>query len=43
MISTESKNFTVLATATVGDVTRTVTTVYRVYGANEEIYFYSVR
>jgi general secretion pathway protein K len=43
MMATESKNFTVLATATVGDVTRTVTTVYRVYGASEEIYYYSVR
>jgi hypothetical protein len=43
MMATESKNFTVLATATVGDVTRTMTTVYRVYGTTEELYFYSVR
>ncbi|MBM4282455.1 MAG: hypothetical protein FJ137_17445 [Deltaproteobacteria bacterium] len=43
MMATESRNFTVLATATVGDVTRTVTTVYRVYGATEEIYYYAVR
>ena len=43
MMATESKNFTIVATATVGDVTRPVTTVYRVYGATEDLYFYSVR
>jgi general secretion pathway protein K len=43
MMATESKNFTVQATATVGEVTRTLTTVFRVYGATEEIYFYSAR
>ena len=41
-ISTESRNFTVKSTATVGDVTRTTTAVMRVYGATEELYFYSV-
>jgi hypothetical protein len=43
MMATESKNFTVQATATVGEVTRTLTTVLRVYGATEELYYYSAR
>ena len=43
MMTTESKHFTVRATAAVGDVTRTITTVMRIYGATEELYYYSVR
>ena len=42
-ISTESKNFTVKSSATVGDVTRTVKLVVRVHGAIEERYHYSVQ
>ena len=42
-ISTESKNFVVKSTATVGDVTRTLTIVTRVHGQIEEIYHYQVR
>lgn len=42
-IGMESKNFTVRATSTVGDATRTTTLVLRVHGATEEVYFYSVR
>lgn len=41
-ISTESKNFTVKSTGTVGNVTRTVTMVMRVHGAIEERYYYSI-
>ena len=39
----ESRNFTVKATATVGDVTRTTTTVVNVFGADEVFYYYAVR
>lgn len=42
-IGMESKNFTVRATSSVGDVTRTTTLVLRVHGAAEELYYYSVR
>jgi Type II secretion system (T2SS), protein K len=42
-ITTESRNFTVKASATVGDVTRTMTTVMRIYGNNEETYYFSIR
>jgi general secretion pathway protein K len=42
-IGTESRNFTISATATVGEVTRTMTTVLRVARQAEEIYYYSVR
>ena len=42
-MSTESRNFTVQAVGKVGEVTRTITTVMRVYGTTEEMYFYSVR
>jgi general secretion pathway protein K len=42
-ITTESRNFTVRGSATVGEVTRTITTVMRVYGATEELYYYSIR
>lgn len=42
-IGTESKNFTISATATVGEVTRTMTTVLRVARQAEEIYYYSIR
>ncbi len=42
-IGTESRNFTVKATATVGDVTRTTTTVVNVFGADEVFYYYAVR
>ena len=42
-IGMESKNFTVKATSTVGDATRTTTLVLRVHGATEEIYYYGVR
>jgi general secretion pathway protein K len=42
-ITTESQNFTVKASATVGDVTRTITTVMRVAGQIEEIYYFSIR
>jgi Type II secretion system (T2SS), protein K len=43
MISLESKNFTVRSTATVGEVTRIMTTVMRLYGSTEELYYYSIR
>ena len=43
LMSTESRNFTVEATATVGEVSRTIRTVYRVYNTTEEVYYYSVR
>jgi general secretion pathway protein K len=43
MIATESQNFTVRAIGTVGEVTRTITVVMRVYGATEETYSYAVR
>jgi hypothetical protein len=42
-IGTESRNFTIKATATVGDVTRVTTTVVNVYGADEVFYYYAVR
>jgi general secretion pathway protein K len=42
-IGTESRNFTVTATATVGEVTRTMTTVLRVARQAEELYYYSIR
>lgn len=42
-MTTESRNFTVKASATVGDVTRTITTVMRVYGSAEETYYFSIR
>lgn len=42
-IGTESRNFTIKATATVGDVTRITTTVVNVYGADEVFYYYAVR
>src|SRR5262249_23637584 len=42
-MSTDSRNFTVRATATVGEVVRTTTVVMRVYGATEELYYYTVR
>lgn len=43
MVTTESLNFTVKAIASVGDVNRTVTTVMRVYRAQEDDYYYAVR
>lgn len=43
LVTTESRNFTVRAVGTVGEVTRTVTAVMRVYGATEETYYYAVR
>jgi len=42
-MSTESRNFTVQATGKVGEVSRTITTVMRVYGTIEETYYYAVR
>jgi hypothetical protein len=42
-ISTESKNFVVKSTATVGDVSRTIRLVLRVHGAIEERYHYTVQ
>jgi general secretion pathway protein K len=42
-MGTESQTFTVAATATVGEVTRTMTTVMRVVRQNEELYYYSIR
>ncbi len=42
-MDTESHNFTVTATATVGEVTRTMITVMRVVRQNEELYYFSVR
>ncbi len=42
-MTTESRNFTVRASAQVGDVTRTITTVMRVYGSTEEMYYFSIR
>ena len=42
-MATESRNFTIQASGTVGEVTRTITTVMRVYNAVEELYYYSVR
>lgn len=42
-MGTESQTFTVSASATVGDVTRTMTTVARVVRQNEELYYYSIR
>ena len=42
-MDTQSHNFTVTATAQVGEVTRTMTTVLRVVRQNEEIYYYSIR
>lgn len=42
-IGTESRNFTIRATATVGDVTRTTTTVVNVYQSDEVFYYYAVR
>ena len=42
-INTESRNFTVKATATVGDVTRTTTVVLSVFRADEQIFYYAVR
>ena len=41
-MTTESKNFSVRSTGTVGDVSRTITMVLRVHGAAEEIYFYNL-
>jgi hypothetical protein len=43
MIGTSSNHFTVRGMATVGEVTRTVTVVMRVYQRIEETYYYSVR
>ncbi len=43
LVTTESRNFTVKAMGTVGEVTRTITVVMRVYGANEETYYFAVR
>jgi type II secretory pathway component PulK len=40
-ISLESRNFTVKAHATVGDVQRTVTAVMRFYSSSEELYYFS--
>ena len=42
-IGTESRNFTITATSTVGEVTRTMTTVLRVARQAEELYYYSIR
>lgn len=42
-MGTESQVFTVSASATVGEVTRTMTTVMRVVRQNEELYYYSIR
>jgi hypothetical protein len=42
-VTTESRNFTVQAVGTVGEVSRTITVVMRVYGATEETYYYAVR
>jgi general secretion pathway protein K len=42
-MATESRNFTIQAIGKVGEVTRTITTVMRVYNSTEEIYYYSVR
>ena len=42
-MDTQSHNFTVSASATVGEVTRTMTTVMRVVRQNEEDYYYSIR
>ena len=42
-LSTESKTFTVRGMATVGEVTRTITTVMRIVGTTEENYYYSIR
>ena len=43
MVTTESRNFTVQAVGTVGEVSRTITAVMRVYGATEETYYFAVR
>ncbi len=43
MMATESRNFTIQAVGKAGEVTRTITTVMRVYQTNEEMYYYSVR
>ncbi len=43
MLAVESQNFTVRAVGTVGEVSRTITAVMRVYGATEEFYYFSVR
>lgn len=43
LVTTESRNFTVRAVGAVGEVTRTITAVMRVYGATEETYYYAVR
>lgn len=44
MMSTESQNFTVRSSATVGNVTRTATAVLRVTGpTGEERYFYTIQ
>lgn len=42
-MGTESRNFTITATSTVGEVTRTMTTVLRVARQAEELYYYSIR
>jgi hypothetical protein len=42
-MDTQSHNFTVMVTATVGGVVRTATTVMRVVKQNEEDYYYSIR
>jgi general secretion pathway protein K len=42
-MGTESQVFTISASATVGEVTRTMTTVERVVRQNEELYYYSIR
>jgi len=42
-MGTSSNHFTVRATATVGEVTRTATAVMRVYQRIEELYYYAVR
>jgi hypothetical protein len=43
LVTTESRNFTVKAVGTVGEVSRTITAVMRVYGATEEMYYFAVR
>jgi hypothetical protein len=42
-ISTESKNFTIRASGTVGDVSRTLTVVVRTASATEEFYYFGIR
>jgi Type II secretion system (T2SS), protein K len=41
-VGTESENFTIKSTGTVGDVQRTITLVLRMFRATEERYYYSI-